>query len=71
MVKVIENNSTEDEYSFLIKAIKSNIDMPLAFTVSHNRKVYGYWNDMSQFYPEGQEEYILLPLGTEYQFTYE
>lgn len=71
MVRVLENHSDDDMYRFLIKPVKATVNMPEAFLVTHNRRFQGYWSGMSQFYPEGHEEYILLPIGTPYPFIFE
>jgi hypothetical protein len=68
MVKVLENRSDDEFFRFLIQAQKCNINMLKPFEVSARKGYTGAYSGMIQFYPEGKEEYVLLPIGTEYKF---
>ena len=71
MVEVLEDNSDEDFYRFKIVAKKAAYNIAATFVVTHNKRFHGYWSDMPQFYPEGHEEYVMLPIGTPYPFIFE
>lgn len=59
MVEILENNSTEKEYKFLIKPIQEEgRKLYPPFEVSHNREFSGVYSGMSEFYPEGEKPYM-------------
>lgn len=54
MVKILEDNSTEDAYEFKLQVIESNETPPTAdgvFEISNIKKSDGYYSGMPQFYP--------------------
>ncbi len=57
MVKVIEDNSTAEEYRFKLQVQKSTIEMTgdAEFEISHVKDLDGYYNGMTQLFLE--EEY--------------
>ena len=66
MVTILEDNSTENEYRFKLQTEQSNEEPPTedgmeegVFTISHIKKVGGYYSGMLQFYKE--EEYTFNP----------
>ena len=66
MVKILEDNSTDEEYRFKIEPLAGNYKLVEPFEVSHVKDVGGMWNDMLQFYET--PVYCTLPLGTPWAF---
>lgn len=67
---ILENNSTEEAYSYKVKVLESNIDIPeeqRELTVWHT-KMDGAYNGIAQFYEH--PEYVMLPLGTPWAYNY-
>ena len=53
MVKILEDNSTEDAYEFKLQVEESNVDPPTEngiFDVGYTKKSDGYYSGMPQFY---------------------
>ena len=66
MVKILENKSTDEEYRFLIKFLKSTFDVgedPI--TISGTKRIDGHYSGMCNFYEH--EEYWVR----EYKYIYE
>jgi len=53
MVKVLEDNSTDEEYNFKLQVEKSSWAFPgppKSFTLSHNKNFNGVYSGMNQLY---------------------
>lgn len=69
VVEILDDNSTEDFYEFLVKPIAGTFEMKESFTVSFTKNNTGAYNGMSQFYEN--PEYVMLPIGTPYPFIFD
>lgn len=68
IVRIVEDNSTDEEYCFVVEPIASSFEIS-KFTVMHNKKEKGYYSGMCQFFEESA--YAPLPPGTDYTWTTE
>ena len=68
-IRVLEDNSTEEQYIFVVKPTYSSHEMsPEPFTISHCKNLDGVYNGMLQIYE--RDEYVMLPIGTPWPYTF-
>jgi hypothetical protein len=69
VVEILEDNSTEDYYEFLVLPIAGTIPAREQFTIGFNKSMTGAYNGQAQFYET--PEYMFFPKPKTYPFIFD